>query len=95
MFKRCRSSFVCPCKERMYYGSSKGGVIFVLSNDRAIPQRTSPRSADIESFTICSLLQLIVLRDILHVVRHGALHIFRALLSIAGAVLIVVTVEVS
>ena len=34
---------------------------------------------------MCSLLQPIVLRDVLHVVRHGALHIFRALLSIACA----------
>ena len=39
----------------------------------------------IESLTMCSLLQPIVLRDVLHVVRHGALHIFRALLSTASA----------
>ena len=34
---------------------------------------------------MCSLLQPIVLRDVLHVVRHGALHIFRALLLTASA----------
>ena len=62
---------------------------------RALPEWTSPRyQQTIESFAICSLLQPIVRRAIFHVVRHGDLHTVRMLLSMAGAVLIVVSIVV-
>ena len=69
MLKRCRSSFECHCIERMYYGPSQEGGKFALKHffrGHLLDQQI------IESFTICSLLQPIVLRDVLHVVRHGA-----------------------